>query len=690
MIGIFIQVQSWARRDSGGKYEKILQIVGQMLEQGHYSPKPIDDYFSRAIFLKFLKRIDPDKAIFLSADSMHLQQQYGNTIDDEILGQKTVEFLPAVYKLYNQRLSEAEKIYKNILTKPFSFNQSDTIVFDSEKRSFPNTPLDLQEQWRKKLKYLVLERYVDLLEQRSKATLKDTLVFKKTDAQLEIEARKRVEKITTRMFVRLHKETEEDQFNAYVDDIATSMDPHSNFFPPIEKRGFDESMSGRFYGIGAGLKEEDGNIKITNIITGTPAWKSGQIHANDIIVKVAQGDSSAVDITGYSLGDAIKLIRGKKGTAVVLTLKKTDGSIKTLKLIRDEIIQDETFARSVIVKEKSLIGYIYLPEFYADFERPNGARCSEDVAKEIKKLKQENVQAIVIDLRRNGGGSLLEVAKMVGYFIPSGPVVLSRDRRGNIDTYNDQDTSVLWSGPLTVMVDEFSASASEIFAAAIQDYNRGIIIGSNTHGKGTIQRPIALNNNDMGNDDLGTIKLTLQKFYRINGGSTQQKGVTPDILLPDYFEYLKLREKDIPDALPWDVIQKSNYSTWNDGNYIKQIAKESQQKINMNPVFSQIQKNTAWLANRNDKIYSLQLSDYQADQKKTHDIVKQLDSLTKTAVKLSVSFPTQDQNKYSKMDKDKSERYNAWLKALSEDIYLSEVVNITNNTLKQGNWGRKK
>lgn len=692
-IGIFVWVQSWARHNPSSKYERILHAVGEMLEQDHYSPKRIDDAFSQKIFIKVLKRLDPDKSIFISTDSISLQQQYGNVIDDEVHGEKAVSFIPAIYKLYNQRLNDAEKICDILLANPFSFVQNETVVLDGEKLHFPLNNNDLQEQWRKKLKYFVLERYAEMIEQRLKSTIKDS-IHSKTDAQLEADARNKVKKMMGRMFSRLHKEKEEDHFNAFVDDITTTMDPHTNFFPPIEKRVFDEQMSGHFYGIGAQLREEDGNIKITSLITGAPAWKSGQIGINDAIIKVAQNDNTVTDITGYAIEDAVKLIRGAKGTTVTLTLKKVDGSIKTVKLIRDEIVQDETFARSLIVKGKYKIGYIYLPEFYADFEKSNGARCSDDVAKEIQKLKKENVQGIIMDLRRNGGGSLMDVVKMVGFFIPDGPVVQVRDREGRSNTYNDQDTSVLWSGPLAVMVNEFSASASEIFAAAIQDYKRGIIIGSSsTYGKGTVQRNVPLSGNNIfsnNNDDLGTIKLTLQKFYRINGGSTQLKGVVPDVILPDNLEYLKLREKDDPDALPWDVIEKSNYKNWNNGDYLKQVSAIYQQQLMVNPVFSQIQKGAQWLSKENDKVYSLQLSTYQSEQKKIRTMVNQLDTLVKTKKELDLMTLPADAPQYNAMDKGKSERYRQWVQNLKSDLYLDETVNIVADMLQQGNWVRAK
>ena len=521
------------------KYEKILHNVGEMLSEIHYSPKKIDDNFSKEIFKKYLgEKIDDQKNVLLQSDIQQLKK-YETKIDDEILG-GAVAFVPAVTEIYKKRLPETEEIYKEILAKPFDFTKDESANFNDEKLDYPKNEADRKEAWRKRLKYLTLERYYDLMEDREKNKGKENFVAK-TDEQLEQEARERVLKILNRNYDRLKfKVSDDDRFNEFVKTITESMDPHTTFMPPVDKRYFDEEMSGRFYGIGASLREEDGFIKIGSVLAGSPALKSGEIGVGDAIIKVAQGAAEPVDLTGYTVQDAVKLIRGKKGTEVRLGIRKTDGSVKTVTLIRDEIIQDETFARSAVINTpKGKLGFIYLPEFYADFDNPKGARCSEDVRKEIIKLKEQKVDGIIMDLRNNGGGSLYDVVQMVGLFIEGGPIVQVKDREGKPQVYYDRDKAVLYDGPLAVMVNEFSASASEIFAAAIQDYDRGVIIGStSTYGKGTVQRNIGLDKT-MGfldpNSELGTIKLTLQKFYRINGGSTQLRGVASYVNIPDIF-----------------------------------------------------------------------------------------------------------------------------------------------------------
>src|ERR1700754_1023598 len=565
------------------KYERILLNVGTMLEQIHYSPKAIDDKFSKEVLDKYMADIDAEKDVFLQSDVDALNVKYGTTIDDEILGTAHVAFVPAVTEVYKKRIAETEAIYKDILSKPFKCTKDEDFDQNYDQMKFPKTEADRKEAWRKRLKFLTLERYSELMDQQEANKGKKDFVAKSNE-DLEKDARARSLKIMDRIYDRLKvKVTDDDRFNMFVQSIVQSMDPHTDYFPPVEKRYFDEQMSGHFFGIGASLRDEDGNIKIGSLVTGSPAWKSGKVAVGDIIVRVAQGNAEPVDLTGFFVEDAIKVIRGTKGSEVRLWLKKSDGSTQMISLIRDEIVQDElTFARSAIVNStKGKIGYIYLPEFYADFDNPKGSRCSIDVAKEIVKLKEQKVDGIVLDLRNNGGGSLYDVVQMAGFFVEQGPIVQVRDRDGKPSIIPDHDKTVLYDGPFAVMVNELSASASEIFAAAIQDYHRGVIIGStSTYGKGTVQRPYGLDKN-LGfldaNSELGTLKLTLQKFYRINGGSTQTRGVTADIILPDLYEYSKLREKDNPDALPWDEIQKADYTPWKyayDLNVIGAMSKE--------------------------------------------------------------------------------------------------------------------
>lgn len=690
VAGSFLAFQTLGTgpKNPPNKYEEILRLIGEMLTQAHYSPKDINDDFSKKIFNKYLTDLDPEKNMFLQSDIHDLDGKFGKRIDDEIKG-APVEFFLAAGKVFNTRMEEASAIVKDILAKPFDFKVDESVNMDGEKLAYASKQTEIKERWRKKLKYLALERYADLVDTREKNKGKEGFVVK-TDAELEKEAREKTSKIIDRMFERFRfKFNDDDKFSVFVNAITTTMDPHTEFFPPVDKRYFDEEMSGRFFGIGASLIYEDGNIKIGSIITGSPAWKSQELQPGDVIQKVGQGTDEPIELTGFTVTDAVKVIRGKKGTEVRLTVKKTDGTLKTISLIRDQIVQDETFARSAVVQEGAAkIGYIYLPEFYADFENPNGARSYIDVAKEVAKLKAQEVDGIVIDLRNNGGGSLYDVVQMAGLFIEDGPIVQVKDKDNRPQVLRDKDKSVLYNGPLAVMVNEFSASASEIFAAAIQDYGRGVIIGStSTYGKGTVQRNIGLDREtgfSMSNSDLGTVKLTLQKFYRINGGSTQLKGVTSDVVLPDQLEYLKLREKDDKDALPWDEINKSPYNAWNSGYDLKVIQQLSKQRVDNDSAFNVIKTNTEWLAKQNNKEASLQLDKYRKEQKQIREKYAQIDALAKLRQELNVNALPEEVNRWAD-DKAKQERFNQWIKNLRKDIYLDQAVKVVNDIINQQN-----
>ena len=556
----FLAFQSQGKADNEdnprSRYAKVLRNVGVLLEEGHFSPKKIDDVFSKSVLKKFTEDLDGDKNVFLQSDIQGFKK-FENSIDDEIHGSELESFY-AINEVYLKRLNEISGLYNDILAKPFDFTVDETVVMDPDKIDFPKDEAERLDTWRKRLKFIVLDKFIDMQDEREKN--KDKKDYKiKADSTLEREAREKTRKQIERFFAqKKSRESMDENFSTFVNAITGTMDPHTTYFPPIDLRSFNESMSGRFFGIGAQLKEDDGKIKIANLISGGPAWKSGELKEDDEIIKVGQGKEEPVDVTGYAVTDAVKLIRGsEKGTEVRLTIRRVDGSVRVVSILRDDIKLEDTYVKSAIINGENRIGYIYLPEFYADFEHPNGPRCAADVAREIEKLKAEKIDGIVLDLRDNGGGSLYDVVQMAGLFIEDGPIcqVKGRDEKANV--LRDRDKTVQYDGPLAVLVNETSASASEIFAAAIQDYKRGIIIGSKqTYGKGTVQNVIDLNqfvrNSSAG--DLGALKTTTQKFYRINGGSTQLEGVSSDVVMPDRYAYLKMGERDEENAMPWDKI----------------------------------------------------------------------------------------------------------------------------------------
>ena len=670
--------------DPPSKNETILQYVGAMLEQGHYSPKKIDDNFSKEIFSEFFKRLDPSKRILLEKDISKLRK-FETTIDDEIHGSQLV-FFAAADEIYKNRIVEAEAIYKNYIEKPFEFTKNDVLELDADKLDFASNDLEKKDRWRKYLKWQTLDRYIDAQETQEKNKAKKDLIMK-SDKELEKEARAKVKKAMDKYFDRLRNKFDENQrFAMLVNTITNEMDPHTDFFPPVEKRSFDERLSGRFFGIGALLQQEDDKVKIKTVTTGGPAWKSGEIQTNDFIVKVAQATGEAEDITGYTTDDAVKLIRGAEGTEVKITVQKADGTLKTVSMIRAELKLDETFARSVIINSgKHKIGLIDLPAFYADFQRPQAARCSQDVAKEVARLKAEGVKGIILDIRDNGGGSLQEVVNMVGLFIKTGPVVQIRNRAGRPSKMADNDASVLFDGPLVVMVNERSASASEIFASAIQDYKRGVVVGSSsTFGKGTVQRafPVGGNGTGSGSGDLGSLHLTLQKYYRINGGATQLKGVESDIVLPGLYEAYKVREKDSPNALVWDEMPKASYQTWTYAPDLVALQQKNQERLTNNSVFKEIKDKTNILADNRKTARSLEIQKYKAQQKEVKDISTMVRNLTQLKDDLSLANLSNDIETINS-DSLKKDRNDFWVKYLKKDVYLGETLNIMNDVIQQ-------
>ncbi|HRN79890.1 MAG TPA: carboxy terminal-processing peptidase [Ferruginibacter sp.] len=698
LFGTFIVLQSKGNADKEDpikqKHARILRNVGILLKEGHFSPLPINDAFSISVLKKFTEELDTDKNMFFQSDIDQFQK-YATVIDDEILG-KPIESFYEITDVYKKRMDEVLEIYTKILNQPFDFTTHEKVDMDPKKNNYPKTEAERTDNWRKRLKYLTLAKFVELQDEREKNKGKEGFVVK-PDSTLEREARQAIHKQLDRFFnTKKNRETTDELFSSFVNSIAGLMDPHTNYYPPVDLRSFNEGMSGRFYGIGAQLKEDDGKIKIASLVTAGPAWKNGELKENDEILKVGQGDAEPVDVTGFAVSDAVKLIRGsQKGSEVRLTVRKPDGTIQVVKIIRDEVKLEDTFVKSAIIEGENRIGYIYLPEFYADFERPDGARCAVDVARELEKLKAENVEGIIMDLRGNGGGSLYDVVQMVGLFIPDGPVVQVKGRDEKSSILRDRDRNVQYSGPLAVLVDETSASASEIFAAAIQDYKRGVVIGStSTFGKGTVQRNIPLspqrNNTLFGsteNEDLGSLKLTLQKFYRINGGATQLKGVEPDIILPDRLEYLKFREKDITQSLKWDEIEQLSYAPWTSDFSIEPIAKNFNSTVSAHPVFSKIKENVQWLEKNNNRSYSLNINQYKQDQKTLKNVYKNLDSLYKLQTPLVVKNLKSDVETIEAAI-DKKEKNDIWLKRVMEDIFIDQSVKVVNTMIDQINTAR--
>ena len=675
------------------RHRKLLSTIGHLLETEHYSPRKIDDDFSKDVFKEYLKALDPEKNIFLQSD-INALRVYETKLDDEIHGEPIL-FEPASSVIYEKRLVEARKIFEKVVQSPFDFNIDDSVLLDVDVKSAPANENERYTYWHQILKYKALDRFVNLTEEREKNKTKEKFVVK-ADSTLEREARASVKKEYLKRFERLEKTFDkEKRFELFLNTITGLMDPHTDYMAPVEKRSFTEQMSGTFYGIGAQLTQDDNGIKIASIQPGGAAWKSGQLVVNDVIVKVAQGADEPVDVSGYETTDAVKLIRGNLGTEVRLTIRKPDGSYKIVALKREKIVLDEGFARSAIIqKGADKYGYILLPDFYADFEREDGARCARDVAKEIEKLKAENVKGIAIDVRYNGGGSLYEVVQMAGLFIDQGPMVQIRNKEGRSQTLSDEVPGSIYNGPLVVMVNEFSASASEIFAGAIQDYKRGIIMGStSTYGKGTVQRNVPFGKplDDLGiQTEYGAVKLTFQKFYRVTGSSTQRKGVVPDVILPDEYEFLKYREKDNESSLPWDEMSRAKFQVWPGNAPIAAIAAKVNDKIAKDTSMIAFKKTLAWVSTQMDRPVHLKLDKYIAFRKQLQSTMIQNDNRLKLKDSMQVIALKADYNKfYNNPDKTKQDRYQAWLKVIAKDAQINEASKLLGEFSAQ-NWVAKK
>lgn len=660
----------------------ILDMVFTGLNNAHYSPLKMNDEFSEKAYDLYIKRLDYSKKFLLQSD-VDILAQYRKDLDNQILAQNHIMYNKSV-ELINKRIKEKEAWYKAFLAQPMDYKVDEEYETDGEKLAFMKTEAELKREWEKMIKYQVLSRMDDMLEKQEKAKEKKDTLFKfRSLDSIEVDARKKTLKANEDWFKRLYKFSNKDRFAQYVNAIAKVYDPHTEYMPAKDKKRFDQSMSGQFEGIGARLQATETGLKVSEIIVGSPSFKQGELKAGDEIQKVAQGSAEPIDITGMEMEDAIELIKGRKGTEVRLTVKKSDNSTKVIPIVRDVIEMEETYAKSAILNNNNTkMGYIYLPSFYTDFTRSGAHHCAKDMRKEIEKLKAQNIKGLIIDLRDNGGGSLQEVVEMAGLFFDKGPVVQVKAKNNYINVMEDRNPDVAYDGPLAIMVNHGSASASEILAAAIQDYKRGIVIGTPTFGKGTVQSFIDLDQMVIPQLDtikpIGAIKVTQQKFYRINGGATQLRGVVPDVLLPDPYEFIDLGEKEMENPMPWDEISKANYNEFKGIDYIG-LQKNSSARIKKSASFTLVaQESKDVKARKDDTKYNLNLEKYRAEQKQLREQSKKYDVLKKEMKGFTAELLSVDRERIAS-DTTRLGRENRWVKNLSKDIYVNEVSHIIND-----------
>ena len=657
----------------------LMKAVNASLQGAHYDPAIINDEFSEKAFKLYLKNLDANKRLLSKSDVKQLDK-FEKEIDDEIKN-GTYNLFNTSLKIVNKQTTLTEQFFEDILAQPFDFNINEEVDFD-EEIPYAKNDKELKDRWRTYLKYSVLTKlYADQLAQEKTQEKSDTVFTPKPFDTLEYNARKSVLKTHRDYYARLKRLERKDRLSMYINSITGVYDPHTNYFPPADKENFDIQMSGQLEGIGAQLQEKDGYIKITNIIPGGPSSLQGDLQANDLILKVKQEGGEAVNIVDWRIDDAVKIIRGKKGTKVTLTVRKPDGAEQDITITRDVVILEETYAKSLLLNDKDNVktGYIYLPSFYADFRNPRGRFSWKDVKTEVEKLKTAGVKGIILDLRNNGGGSLDDVVKMGGLFIDEGPIVQVKEKGRKPQVLADRYAGAEWDGALVIMINEFSASASEIMAAAMQDYGRAVIVGSSSsHGKGTVQRFLDLNQTVRNKNipDLGSIKLTIQKFYRINGDATQLKGVSSDILLPDNYMYIKTGEKEQDYPMAWDQIASASYDS-KSYQVKKSVFETSNARVQSNETFKLIEENARrWEKQRDSRKYPLSIAKYALQEEQQKAEGEKFEILNKLEISgFEVSNIPSDLEKI-KTEESRMKINKDWIKSISKDPYVYESLQI--------------
>lgn len=677
-----------ANKPDPEKDKILVGLVRYALKQGHYEPHAIDDEFSEKVFTDFIDALDPYKRFFLQTDIDEFSK-YRNLIDDQIKSED-LSFYNVIMERFDQRVLESQGYYREILQNPFDFNKDDSFDVDYDKKVYASSSAELIKNWQNQLKVSTLSRLHEKIQLQETMTKNVGSTEENTEGDVEKE-------ITIKSFEELEKESREatskslddlytvmaelddtDWFSIFINTMTIQFDPHTNYFAPKDKKRFDQTMAGKLEGIGARLQKRDDYTRVAELISGGPAWRGGELEVGDLILKVGQADEPPVDIVGMRLDDAIEYIKGKKGTEVRLTVKKIDGSVHVISIIRDIVELEETFVKSTVVDvDQRKFGVINLPKFYIDFNERNFRNSATDMEQEIARLKEENVEGLLIDLRNNGGGSLKTAIEIAGLFISDGPVVQVKYRGENPNIRSDKDKRIQWDGPLVVLVNELSASASEIFAAAMQDYNRAVIIGSKqSFGKGTVQNVLPLNNYFKYEKDLGALKMTIQKFYRINGGSTQLKGVVSDIAMPDKYTYFEIGERDEKNPLSWDKIEPAEYTPVNVYANFHEVVNESKKRIADNPHFIIIDDNAKWLKQGRDKTL-IQLN-YEKFKSEIEQREKESEAFDDIA--LYESNLTFDSPKYElpllEQDSILAKKREIWHRNLKKDIYMEEALTV--------------
>ena len=700
---LFSTVFVWAYFPQEGegkeKESMILNAVVNYLDALHFNPQDFDDEFSNKVFKGYLEAIDPSKRFLLQSEVDQLSI-YQNEIDNQIQ-LRNFDFFDASLDIIDNSRKRAKTVFSEVIAEGLDGATTDKIEMDRDKRRYTESEAELKMLWKNLLKYDYNNRLRNKIEEQEQRIEKESepdyegeKTPTKTEAELKAEVVEKIETTYQDWFKRLTQDKRSDRFETYINSVTHLFDPHTDFYNPKEKQDFDIRMGGKLEGIGARLQTDGDYTKVTNIIPGGPAWKGKDLEVDDLITTVTQKDGEPLDITGMRIDDVVTHIRGKKGTVVILTVKKVDGSIQSIEIERDEVIIDEGFARSLTLDIPDVIenvGYIKLPKFYSSFEKKDGNSCAKDVAKEIEKLNDLNVNALILDLRNNGGGSLQDVVDMTGLFIEEGPIVQVKPRNKSAYLYDDKDPKVQFDKPMIVMVNQFSASASEILAAALQDYKRAIIVGSNsTFGKGTVQRFVDLDKAYRDLDELkplGQLKITMQKFFRVNGGSTQLKGVTPDIIFPDNYHFIETGEKDYDHAMEWTEIDAVDYSQ--NVYHIPSVSSlnmKSQTRTGAQEDFQMVLENAARLKkNRDQTEYPLDFAAYNELMDLREEEAEQFSELFDNTVESLKMENLAVDLELINSDESRIARNDDWKEGISKDFYLEETMHILKDMINESN-----
>ena len=692
LLGVFVAVASCSfttkEFNDPSKDRLLIDLISYVLEKGHYDPKELDDTFSLNVWENYIESLDPLKRYFLAQDIQDFRA-YSLLIDDQIRA-KELTFFDVVYETYLERSQATKAYYKAILAKPFDYTIQESINTDYDKLEYAQTAQELKEHWRKQLKYTALSNMHDLIEEQKEARgmnpdsipsdeIRDLIDMKTAD--LEAKARESALSTLDDNYDFTDDLERKDYFAVYLNAIVSVFDPHTNYFAPPDRDRFDLRMSGKLEGIGARLQKKNDYITIVEVISGGPVWRGEHLEVGDALIKVRQEDEDeAVSLVGMRVDDAVKLIKGPKGTKVILTVKRVDGTIDEEIIERDVVELAETYAKSTIIEQEGKrYGLINLPAFYFDMTDYGERNAAKDVRLEIEKLKNEQIDGLVMDLRNNGGGSLRTAVDIAGLFIKNGPVVQVASNGARKEVLKDRDNEIVWDGPLVLMINELSASASEILAAAMQDYKRGIILGSaQSYGKGTVQNMIDLNqwlrNNDLG--DMGALKMTTQKFYRVNGGSTQLEGVKSDIVMPDRYSYIEIGERDYDNPLPHDNISAAEYEVWPGYIDYQGTIERSKERLTANAQVNLIEENARWIkTNQNDQELSLTLDEYIAEMQRREQENERFEAIKDYDNKLNY-VSLKDDLRLMDQDTTLREQHRRWQKALAKDVYVEEAVHI--------------